>query len=451
MSKIKDMTEGRPFGLMIRFAVPLMLVGILQLVYTMVDSATVGQVMGVDAFASVAVTGNAFWLVMSSVLGITQGFGTVFAQRFGAKDTDGLRRAFATGVLLSVILGAVISCAGIFGSRYALEALNTSENLIDGATVYLGILLGGMPITLMYNTLGAMLRALGNSKTPLYAMIASTVFNIGMDIALVFPLGIAGVAIATLMAQVLACVICVRSLRRVREAHFSRRDFSVSSAGALLRLSLPLGLRNAVIQVGGLAVQYYINGYGEIYAAGVGAAKNMYNLLLIAAGGVDGAVATFVAQNFGAGLLKRVRRGVRTGLWMMLISSVVMAAAAVLFGRFLMGLQISGDPTRLDAVLDVGQQQLNTLAFGLPVLCLLFLYRSALQGVGNALFPMLSGFLELAGRFAAVLGLTAVWGVWGVYLADPAGWVLATVLLAVSYAVVFRRKLRAGEEDLGNK
>lgn len=439
MSKIKDMTKGKSFDLMIQFAVPLMLVNILQMVYTVVDGAVVGRVLGVNAFAAVGATASTFWMVMGAVFGITQGFGVIFAQRFGGKDTDGLRRALATGLLLSACIGMVIAVAGVTCVRYLLTALQTPPELMGGATLFLSILLGGMTITLVYNTLGAMLRALGDSKTPLNATIFSTLFNIVMDVVLVPPLGIAGAAIATLLAQILASVYCVLSLRNIGELHFTRQDFCVASAKPLLRVGLPLGLRNTVVLAGGLVVQRFINDYGAVFVAGVAAAKSMYSLLTIAISALESAVATFVAQNFGARQRERIRQGIKTGLFLMLASSVFFAAITLLFGNVLMSLLIAGEQAQLDAVLDVGRQQLKTIAFGLPALSLLALYRSALQGLGNTMIPTLSGFVELVGRFAAVFCLLPLWGIWGVYVADPMGWAMGTLLLIISYSMVIKR------------
>lgn len=425
--------------MMLRFSIPLLLTNVLQMVYSLADSAVVGRMLGVEAFASVGATGSTFWLVMSAVLGTSHGFGTVFAQRFGAKDMDGLRRAFVTAVYITAALGVGIGLAGGLGSRALLRLLNTPPELLDGAALYLSILLGGMLITFAYNLLGAALRAMGDSQTPLRAMIIASVLNIALDIALVIPFGMAGIAAATLLAQSFACIYCFVILRKTGALKDCGFKGDRQSAKALLRLGLPLGLRNASIEIGGLIVQWHINGYGAEFVAGVAAAKRMYSLLLVAAGAGEAAVATFVAQNFGAGRIDRVKQGVRAGLRLMLVSSGIIMALSLLCGRFILGLLVEGDHDQVAAVLDAGMRQLQLLAYGLPVLYLLFLYRSALQGIGKPLIPVLSGFAELAFRIAAVLFLTPVLGETGVLLADPAGWVPATLLLIISYRLIFRK------------
>ena len=436
------MTEGKPFGLMARFAVPMALANALNLAYTLADGAVLGRLLGVDAFAAVGATASLYWLVLSFAIGVAQGFGVLFAQRFGAKDAPGLRKAFATSALLAAGLGALVAGAGVAWSRLALAALNTPLELMGGASLYIGWLLGGMPVTFANLLAGAMLRSLGDSKTPLRAMAFSTALNIALDVALAVPFGIAGVAAATLLSQLAACAYCARSLRGLGGARFTRRDLCSDSAKALLRLALPIGARNAVIEAGGLAVQAYVNAYGADFVTGVAAAKRMYSFMLAAGSAFEASVATFVAQNFGAGRIARVRRGVSVGLWTMLAASAVVAAATLLFGRAAISLLIEGEPARIAVVLDYGQRQLMALAAGLPALHVLFLFRSALQGVGDTRAPALSGFLELAGRLAAVLLLAPVVGIWGVYFADAAGWLLAAILLAASYAAASRSRLR---------
>ena len=442
MSKTKDMTEGSPFGLIVRFTAPLLLVNVLQLAYTVIDRAVVGRMLGVDAFAAIGATYSLQWLVFSAELAMTQGFGVVFAQRFGAKDFDGLRRSFANAMLITVSLGGVVALLGAFGAKHALALLNTPPELLGDASLYLGIMLGGTLITFIGNTLRAMLFARGDSRTPLYAMIFSTILNIALDFALVVPLGVAGVALAYLLSQAATCVCLAWSLRGVREARFFRRDVSIPRAKELLRVSIPLVLRQGVMESGGLVVQVYVNGFGVAAVAGISAAKTMYSFLLLVINGMEPTVATYAAQNYGAGKMNRVRRGVTAGLWIMLVSSFVIGAAALFFGREMLGLLVAGDPRQIADMLDAGQRQLSVMAVCLPVLSLLFLYRAAIQGVGNTLIPMLSGLAELAGRFAAIFALTPLWGIGGVCLAEPMGWFGAALLLVISYFIIIKRLLR---------
>lgn len=444
MSKILDMTEGHPLRLLAKFSVPLLLTNILQLLYTIVDSMVVGRLLGVNAFASVGASLSLYWLVFYAILGFTQGFSVLFAQRFGAKDFCGMRKAFAMAIILSTVIGAVFGCTGILLCKPVLLLINTPVDILDDAIVYLRFLFGGIIITFAYNLAGSMLRALGDAKTPLHAMVFSTLLNLALDILLVafIPLGVAGVAIATVIAQFVACGFCVIQLYNTQTARMTRQDFrwDTGTAKELLRLGAPHGFSSCFIEVGGLVVQYAINEYGTNFIAGIAAAKRFYSLLLVYGGAVEASIATFVAQNYGAKLYSRVKHGVTVARRMMLISAFVIMVFVLVFGRTLLGLLIAGEQGQIDAVLDIGQRQLAVMTLGMPVLCMLFLYRSSLQGIGNSLMPMLSGFLELFMRIASVLLLPFMLGIWGVYLADAIGWIAAALQLFIAYIMVFKRK-----------
>jgi len=434
---VKDMTEGKPLRLMIRFSLPLLLSNALQMVYAITDSAVLGRMLGVNAFAAVGASVSLHWFVLSFVMGTAQGFGVIFAQRFGAKDTQGLGRAFVTAAYLSAGLGVAVGAVGVPGCGSILRLLNTPPELLGGAVIYMSFVFGGVPVTFIYNLLSCTLFALGDSKTPLKAMILSSLVNIALDFALVIPFGIAGVAVATPLAQTVACIYSAVVLKKTGVMKGCGFRWDPASARALLRIGLPLGLRNAVIEVGGLVIQRYVNNYGVEFVAGVALAKRMYSLLMMCGGAIEAAVATFVAQNYGAGLLGRVKRGVRDGLLLAMTSSAVIMAIVLPFGRLLLSMLMGGDPAQVAEVLDVGARQLSMLALGLPVLCLLFLYRSALQGVGNALISMLSGVLELLVRIASLVILTPVLAGTGVMLAECVGWAPVALLLLVSYYAVF--------------
>jgi len=423
---------------MINFSLPLLFSNALQMMYAIADSAVLGRMLGVNAFASVGVSVSMQWFVLSLVLGTAQGFGVIFAQRFGAGDMPGLRRALTTAACLSAGLGIAVGGAGIIGGGAILRFLNTPRELLGDSIIYMGFVMGGLPVTFIYNVLGSSLFALGDSKTPLKAMIISSLVNIALDFALVIPFGIAGVAAATPLAQSVACIYGGLALRRTGVFKGGGAVWDAASARTLLRIGMPLGLRNMVIEVGGLVIQRYVNNYGVEFVAGVAAAKRMYGLLLICGGAIEAAVATFTAQNFGAGLTERVKRGVRDGLFMAMATALLIMAIVLPFGRAILSVLVDGEPARIASVLDTGVRQLNMLALLLPVLCVLFLYRSALQGVGNALISMLSGLLELLVRVGSLVILTPLLGEAGVMLAECVGWAPVALLLLISYYVVFR-------------
>jgi len=439
MSNIKDMTEGKPLQLMIKFSIPLLISNVLQMLFVVADSAIIGNMLGVNAFASIGATVSPHWLVFSAVIGLNHGFSTLLAQRFGAKDSEGLKKAFITAIYLAAAFSVTIAVTGVIICRPLMELLRTPTTLIDGSVTYLTWVWSGMPLLFGYNLLAMTLFALGDSKTPLIAMIVATVVNIAFDLILIIPLGIAGVAIATLIAQATAMVFCIIMLIKTGLFEGCGAGFDKKSAWPLLRLALPLGFRNSVIEVGGLIVQRYVNEYGTEFVAGVAAAKRMYSLLMIAGGAIEASISTFVAQNFGAKNFDRIKQGLKDGLKLALGSVAVIMALTLPLGRQILGLLIAGDPEQVSAVLDVGVRQLRLMTLGLPFLYLLFLYRAALQGLGNTFIPMMSGFIELALRIVSVVVLTHLIGDWGVLLSDPLAWPFAMTLLMLSYFIFFRR------------
>ncbi|MCL2248284.1 MAG: MATE family efflux transporter [Oscillospiraceae bacterium] len=443
MSKVTDMTVGKPIRLMIKFSIPLLISNALQMLFVVVDSAIIGRLLGINAFASVGATASPHWLVFSAVIGINIGFGTFLAQRFGAKDMDGLRNAFVTALYLSLVFGLAISVSGVFMCRTLLEWLATPPEIIDGAVTYLSWLWAGKPLVAVYNLLAMTLFSLGDSRTPLYAMIVASVVNIVFNLILIFPFEIAGVAAASLIAQLSGIIFCVIAIRRTGIFKKCGLKPDLPSVKPLLRLALPLGFRNAVIEIGGLVMQRYVNEFGTEFVAGMAAARRMYSFLLIGGGAIEASVGTFVAQNFGAKQWERVKSGVRDGLKMSLVSAIFLMAVSFPLGRNLLSLFIDGDAEQVAAVLDVGVRQLNLMTAGLPLLYLLFLYRAALQGLGNTVIPMISGFAELVMRIISVVFLTGVLGVWGIHLADPIGWPIAAVLLISSYYIVRKRAERS--------
>lgn len=444
MAQITDMTQGKPLKLLVSFALPLMLGNIFQQLYNLVDSVVVGRLIGVDAFAAVGAAGFLSWTVISIVLGFSQGFGILFAQRFGGGDWEGLRRGVAMSVVCTGGIGLFLTAGGLISIQPVLSAIATPIEILPETRRYLYWLFSGTLITGGYNTAASLLRALGNSKAPLVAMILSTGVNIGLDIVFVAVLhsGVEGVAIATLLAQLSALLFCLRTLWGIRPLGLSKADFRWESKTLceLLRLGLPLAFRNGVISLGGLVIQFVINGYGMLFVAGTTAAKKYFGFMEIIAGGLDGALATYVAQNYGKRSFSRIRAGMNCALGIALCSALGMAAFMLLFGKGLVGLLVSGTPEEMATIGEIGYQNLIAISVCLLPLYLLYLYRSGIQGMGGTLVPLLSGFLELTLRIACVLFLPSLIGSWGVYFADGFGWIGAFLLLSISYYASFRRK-----------
>lgn len=452
MQKTTDMTQGKPLGLLVGFAAPLLLGSLCQLLYTTVDSAVVGRLIGVDAFAAVGAAEFLSWLVYEIIIGLVQGFGVLFAQLFGKKDLHGLRRAVAMAILLSLGIGAVLTAAGLLCAGPILALMDTPADILPGALTYVKWMYCGALVTLANRLSGILLQALGNSRAPVTASLASCVLNILLDLLFVgaFQWGVAGVAAATVMAQLGSFLYCFARLCTIPDIRLSRGDFSPAPfyLRELLRLGLPPAFRNGVISVGGLFVQAAINSHGKLFVAGMTAAHKFFGLLTLIGGSLDGAFATYSAQNFGAGQMARIKEGLRCCVRLTMIASACTAAAVALFGRQLVGLLVTGTPEDMGAIVQSGYEYLVLLAVTVPLMFLLCLYRSGLEGMGSPLAPTLSGFMELGMRLLSVLLLPGLLGRWAVYLADPLGWLGGMALLCAAYHYTFRREQRKRAETL---
>ena len=444
MAKARDMTRGSPARLLAGFALPLMLGHVFQQIYNVADSAIVGRLISIDAFAAVGAAGFLSWLVTSAILGLTQGFGTVFAQRFGAGDIAGLRKSVGVGVGCALGVSVALTALGMALAALALPAMDTPPELLADAQLYLYVLFGGTPLLMGYNFAAAVLRALGDSKSPVYAGILSSLLNIALDYAAVafLGMGVAGVALGTVLAQGFSLLFCLWRLRGVAQVRPGREDLRMDGAVArqLFALGGPMALRDGLMAIGGLIYQRVINGYGAVTVAGVAAAWRYFALMEVVGAGLDGAVAVYVGQNHGAGRRDRVRQGIRVGRRMALGGAVGIALLMAGSGRGLIALLVAGEAGEVAAVVSVGYGAMLGMALFLPALYLLYIHRAALQGMGDALWPMGAGLLELALRVGAVLTLPAFLGRWGVYLADGVGWLGAALLLTLALARALRRE-----------
>ena len=446
MSLSKSMTSGPPLRQIIAFAIPIMLGGLFQLIYSIVDSAVVGRLIGVEAFAAVGAAGNLNWMVFSIILGLTQGFGTVIAQHFGAGQHQKVKKSFAMSLLLSLGLGIVLSVLTVLLSDPVLRLLQTPQEIFADSSAYIKVIFGGLFITFFYNNLGASLRAVGNSRTPFYALVISSLLNVVLDIVLikVTPWGVAAAAIATVISQAVSCVYCLYFVRKIEILQLEKEDFIPDRKMMLahIRMGGPMGFRNFVTACGGTITQFYVNGYGTEFIAGIAATKRMYSVLELVSTGMDGAIATYVAQNYGAQRMDRIRHGLRQSAVVLLLGAGLIMAVMFPFGRNVMGLLISGDAEQLDRVLSIACEQLNLMLVFLPFLYMLYLFRSSLQGMDNALFPMLSGFIELGTRLIIIFTLPGLIGRWGIYLGEVVPWLTAMIFLCVTFFIVYFKRCR---------
>lgn len=437
--KTRIMTEGTPWKLILGLALPLMFGNIFQQLYTVMDTLIVGRVLGVHALAALGASDWLNWMILGLVTGITQGFCILAAQKFGAGKTDELKEAVGASITLSALSALVVEMLSQILVTPLLKLLDTPSDILPMATLYLRILFAGIPIVMAYNLLAALLRALGDGRTPLYAMVVASILNILLDILFVagFHTGVGGAAAATLIAQAVAALYCLRvilrmEVLRIRPAHLRLRR---QLAWQLFSLGFPMAAQNTVIAVGGLVIQSIVNGFGVIFIAGYTATNKLYGILEIAATSYGYAMVTYVGHNLGAGLCRRIRQGVGHALGIALATSVGIALAMLLTGRMLVGSFITGTPQEVLEATDVAYHYLTIMSVCLPILYLLHLYRSSLQGMGDTVLPMASGIAEFVMRTGAALTLPGILGQEGVFYAEVLAWLGADLILVTAYYV----------------
>lgn len=445
-SRIKNMTEGKPVFLIITFALPLMVGNVFQQLYTVVDTMVVGKALGVGALAALGAADWLNWMMLGTIQGLTQGFGILMAQEFGAGRPERLRKVVGNATILSVLGALLLLATGQLIARPVLVLLQTPEEIIGNALLYLRIMFLGVPIVMAYNFLASILRSLGDGKTPLHAMIVAALTNIVLDLVfvLVFHWGIAGAAVATLIGQFVSVLFCLWHIRRIEMLALKRADFCLEGAlgRKLLFLGSPMALQNVIISVGGMIVQFVVNGFGVLFIAGFTATNKLYGVLEVAATSYGYAMITYVGQNLGAGKIDRIRKGMRAALGVAMVTAVAIGVAMLVFGKFILGWFISGTPQEVEQTMQVAYFYLAVMSVCLPILYVLHVTRSAIQGMGNTVLPMISGIAEFLMRALTAVLLPLAVGETGIFFAEVMAWAGADVILVISYVKTVKKYAR---------
>lgn len=445
-----DMTKGSPIKLIIQFMIPMCLGNIFQQFYNIADSIIAGQFLGVDALAAIGSTGSLIFLVTGWLNGLTSGFSVWVAQWFGARKTDRMRHFIAMSIYICVAFVVVMTVGLLAANEPILRLMNAPENLLDDISSYMVIIYAGLVVTCAYNALAAVLRALGDSKSPLYFLIVSAVINVVLDIAfiVIFHMGVEGCAYATVIAQGISALLClVYIIKKFPVLRLKKEDFrfSVNTAKKLLGLGIPMGLQFSITAIGTIIVQGAINVYGAVYMAGFSAAGKIQNIICTVFVAFGATIATYVGQNRGAGKMDRVKQGVRLTQMMILVCSVVLMAVIHFFGKYMIFLFI--DPAETE-VLHAAEIYFNIVSWAYPFLGSIFLYRNALQGMGYGFVPMMGGVFELVARAAIVFVAAANAGFAQVCMSDPAAWIAALIPLIPYYIWVMKKAEKSGQVEV---
>ena len=443
-NKTNDMTVGSPVKLIIQFMIPMFLGNVFQQFYNIVDSIVAGQFIGVDALAAIGSTGSLMFFVTGWLNGLSSGFAIIVAQRFGARKYDEMRHYVAMSFYLMAAFALVMTAAFLALNEPILRLMNSPENVMHDVKSYMGIIYAGLIITAAYDILAAVLRALGDSRSPLYFLIISAGINVVLDIALicVFGMGVEGCAYATVLAQGISAMCCIIYIvKKYPILHLKKENFAISldSFRRLIALGIPMGLQFSITAIGTIIVQGAVNIYGTTYMAGFSAAGKIQNIASMVAVSMGATIATYVGQNRGAGKMDRVKQGVNYCWIMLLVWSVIEMLLMYFGGKYFTYLFVSSSQTD---VINVSVTYFHTVFWAYPFLCTIFLFRNALQGMGYGLVPMLGGVFELVARTAIVVFVAGKTTFAGVCLADPVAWIAALIPLIPYYFHIMKKSFK---------
>ena len=444
MARTVDMTAGSPTKHILKFAFPLIIANIGQQLYAVVDASIVGRGVGVKALASVGTTDWVYCMILWSVISLTQGFSTFVSRYFGERNYEKLNKSIAMSALLGGFISIFLALAGILAARPLLNLMNTPIDIIDGATAYLVIMIGGTVVVTAYNLASSILRAFGDGKSPLIAMVIAGLLNVGLDLLFVFPFGwgIYGAAIASVFSQLVSFLFCLLRLSKIDCIHLDRQSFRPDrkEMKELLAFSVPLALQSITIAIGGIFLQSVINQQGSIFIAGYTATNKMYGLMECSATALGLACSTFFAQNYGASLYMRVRKGVKTATLIACVMAFAVFGILLCIRWDLLQLFLDVNQENGFEALKVAVRYLTYMIFFLPVLFLIHVYRNALQALQISLWSMLSGFAELFCRLFMAMVVIAWIGSDALFLSEPLAWAGALAFVLVPY-FFYQKKL----------
>lgn len=437
----QDLTKGKPFGVLLRFSLPVIGGNLFQLFYTLADSVIVGKTLGADALAAVGATSIIIYLVLCFIQGITGGFGICLGQRCGAKNETGMRRSIAVSLLWSVLFTVLLTAVCCLLAHSILNWMQTPDQIYAMAYDYMFVILLGTGATIFYNMISNILRALGDSKTPLYFLIFSSLLNIVLDLVfiLTFHMGVAGAAWATVLSQLLSAILCtVWGAKKFTVLHVGKKDFADLKHDALIHLKtgLPMGFQMSVMCIGQLAMQAAVNALGSDAIAGYTAATKVDQLSVLINNAFGVAVASYVAQNYGAGKWERIRSGVKAGLLQTEAVNILLGILIIWGRRFVVPLFIDA-PT--EEIVRYANGYLLAVALFYLLLGFLLIIRSSVQSMGNGKAPFAACITELILRIITTLGLAKLLGYTGICLASPVAWLGADLLLGAVYGSMMKR------------
>ena len=440
MAQTYDLTRGKTSSVILKFFFPMFFTNMLQQLYTVADTAIVGKGLGDNALASVGNMSSLTFLIIGFSLGISNGFSVSIAQSYGAGNHEKLKKAIAASVKLSVIVTIILTAISMLFLKPVLVMLRTDESILKDSLIYGYIIFGGLFSTIAYNMASCILRALGDSKTPFTAIIVSTIINIGLNCLFIFGMktGVEGVAIATIIAQVVSALICFARLKKIEIIRLSSQDFKADFAmySELFRNGLPMALMNSITAVGCMVIQYFINGLGVAYTSAYSACSKFINLFMQPACTAGFAMSSFTSQNYGAGQYYRIKEGLKACLGIAIVSYLLLGSVMFFFPEALAKIMLTGDEQ-----IAIAAQYLPVSGIMLFAVDFLFVFRSGVQAMGRPFIPMISGIVEMAVRIVVTVSFISRTGFITTAYAEVLAWLAALLLNASAFVIYLRSKL----------
>ena len=446
------MTQGNPISLILKFSIPLILGNLFQQLYNMVDTIIVGRALGLNSLTAVAATTSLNFLIVGFVLGVCSGLAIPVAQRFGAGDYKKMRNYVANAAYLAIALAVVLTVITTGCCHIILRWMKTPENILAESYAYFWVICLGIPFTFLYNTVSGIIRALGDSRTPFYFLVISTILNIILDLVFIITLhwGVAGAAWATIIAQALSGVMCLIYMKKkysILKSSPEERKLNFRAMATLLMNGVPMGLQYSITAIGTIMLQSSVNVLDAVYVSAYAAAMKVKQLAMAPFDGIANACSTFCSQNLGAGKLDRIWKGVKNGVGIGLVYAVAIAFVLFFIGSEIAWMFVDRSETE---VLAAVQLMLSCAAFFYPVLSILNCVRMTLQGMGFGAIAIFAGWLELAARAMMALLVIPKFGYIAVCFTDQAAWVVAAVFVVIVFLVEMRRLEKKAEKKKGN-
>lgn len=437
----KDLTSGSPLKVILLFSLPLVLGNLFQQFYALADTIIVGRFCGVSALASVGATGSVNYLILGFVIGVCNGFAIPIAQLFGARDYSDLRRHVANAAWLCIAASVVLTISTVALTRPMMQLMQTPDDIIDGAVIYIGWIFAGIPFIFLYNMVAAIMRALGDSKTPLYFLILTSALNIGLDLLFIIPfqMGVLGAALATDISQVISGVLsfiylsCKFDVLKMQKSDFA---YSKKACARLLGIGIPMGLQCSITAIGSVVLQGAVNGLGSDIVAAQTAGGKAAQFLSVPLESIGTAMTTYASQNMGAHDLNRVNKGVNTALGIGCVYSVASFLILRVLDKALIGLFLESSQTEIMA--NAQSFIFWNSVFYIP-LAVLIIYRYTIQGLGYSSLAMFAGVAEMIARALVGFLFVPLWGYFAACIANPVAWFFACFFLIPAYIVVFRK------------